>query len=107
MTGAREEDAGQPARELGSYEVGYRRPPKASRFQPGRSGNPNGRPKRRKVELGFDGGQRMTEQLIMTEMLRPVRVIENGKPVKITAFAAATRATMCSATITVSVARQL
>lgn len=30
----------------GSYEVGYRRPPKASQFRPGSSGNPKGRPKR-------------------------------------------------------------
>ncbi len=29
----------------GEYEVGYGRPPLASRFQPGRSGNPKGRPK--------------------------------------------------------------
>jgi hypothetical protein len=27
------------------YEVGYRRPPLHSRFQPGQSGNPSGRPK--------------------------------------------------------------
>ncbi len=26
------------------YEVGYGKPPAAHRFQPGRSGNPNGRP---------------------------------------------------------------
>jgi len=28
-----------------SYEVGYRKPPKATRFQKGASGNPKGRPK--------------------------------------------------------------
>ena len=28
-----------------SYEVGYGKPPKHSRFQPGESGNPAGRPK--------------------------------------------------------------
>src|SRR6187402_2534578 len=27
------------------YEVGYRRPPLHTRFQPGQSGNPSGRPK--------------------------------------------------------------
>ncbi len=27
------------------YEVGYRRPPKETRYQEGQSGNPNGRPK--------------------------------------------------------------
>lgn len=31
-----------------SYGVGYRRPPKATRFQKGRSGNPKGRPKKTK-----------------------------------------------------------
>jgi hypothetical protein len=29
----------------GDYEVGYGRPPKASQFKPGQSGNPRGRPK--------------------------------------------------------------
>jgi hypothetical protein len=28
-----------------TYEVGYKKPPKATRFNPGRSGNPRGRPK--------------------------------------------------------------
>src|SRR5688572_2092829 len=28
-----------------SYVVGYKRPPQHTRFQPGRSGNPSGRPK--------------------------------------------------------------
>jgi Family of unknown function (DUF5681) len=29
----------------GDYEVGYKKPPRHTRFQQGRSGNPNGRPK--------------------------------------------------------------
>jgi hypothetical protein len=29
------------------YDVGYRRPPVAARFQPGRTGNPKGRPKKK------------------------------------------------------------
>ena len=28
-----------------TYEVGYGKPPQATRFQPGKSGNPKGRPK--------------------------------------------------------------
>jgi len=34
-----------PQRPAGDYEVGYGRPPAASRFKPGQSGNPRGRPK--------------------------------------------------------------
>ncbi len=30
------------------YEIGYGRPPRATRFRPGQSGNPKGRPKRTK-----------------------------------------------------------
>jgi hypothetical protein len=36
---------GAVACEAPDYEVGYGRPPKATRFQPGQSGNPRGRPK--------------------------------------------------------------
>lgn len=34
-----------PSPRESSYEVGYGKPPVTTRFQPGRSGNPNGRPK--------------------------------------------------------------
>jgi hypothetical protein len=33
------------------HEVGYRKPPKNSRFKPGVSGNPKGRPQRKPAEL--------------------------------------------------------
>jgi hypothetical protein len=32
-------------RPSGDYEVGYGKPPKHTRFKPGQSGNPKGRPK--------------------------------------------------------------
>jgi len=31
---------------MDDYQIGYGKPPKATRFKPGRSGNPKGRPKR-------------------------------------------------------------
>jgi hypothetical protein len=33
------------------YDVGYKRPPPTTRFQPGQSGNPQGRPRRTTVSL--------------------------------------------------------
>lgn len=36
---------------MADYEVGYRKPPKDSRFKPGRSGNPKGRPKHKPVRV--------------------------------------------------------
>jgi len=35
----------EPTQIPGDYEVGYKKPPKNTRFKPGQSGNPNGRPK--------------------------------------------------------------
>jgi Family of unknown function (DUF5681) len=36
---------------MSDYDVGYGKPPERSRFKPGVSGNPKGRPKRRPIEL--------------------------------------------------------
>ena len=36
---------------MADYEVGYGKPPKSRRFQPGVSGNPKGRPKRKPLAL--------------------------------------------------------
>lgn len=57
------------------FEVGYRKPPKAHRFKPGHSGNPNGHPKRKR--LGS------VEEIIRDELTRTVTVTENGKPSKL------------------------
>ncbi len=53
----------------GEYEVGYGRPPVASRFRPGRSGNPRGRPK----------GLKSIGQLLQEALHRRVVVNENGR----------------------------
>jgi len=39
------EPAEAPASAAGNYQVGYAKPPRHSRFKPGQSGNPKGRPK--------------------------------------------------------------
>jgi hypothetical protein len=51
------------------YEVGFGRPPKATRFKPGKSGNPRGRPK----------GSRPVGAVLQQILGRRVAVTENGR----------------------------
>lgn len=53
----------------GDYEVGYGRPPKHSRFQPGESGHPEGRTKRSRNKL----------TILREELSQRVTVTENGQ----------------------------
>ena len=55
------------------YDVGYRRPPKATRFKKGESGNPKGRPK----------GARGLEKVVLEELKAKITVNENGRPKKL------------------------
>lgn len=56
------------------YEVGNKRPPKHSRFKPGQSGNPKGRPK----------GSHSLSASVGQELRKPVTAMKGGKPVKMT-----------------------
>jgi hypothetical protein len=61
-----------------SYEVGYKKPPKATRFPKGKSGNPSGRP--RKARLPVDPGL-----LLNTIDNEEIRVKIDGKWKRMTA----------------------
>ena len=65
------------------YQVGYGRPPLHTRFQKGRSGNPGGRPSRKRVD-------RM-KALALREAYRAVAVKEGDRAVPVTAIAAILR----------------
>jgi hypothetical protein len=53
----------------GDYPVGYGRPPKAGQFQPGKSGNPHGRPK----------GRPSLHEIILEEAARIAKVKVGNK----------------------------
>ena len=48
------------------YEVGYRKPPKTTRFKAGKSGNPKGRPKG-STNLATDLSAELSEQITVRE----------------------------------------
>ena len=54
--------------------VGYRRPPRASRFRPGQSGNPHGRPRRSQTLAA----------IVARAFGETVEVRENGRPRRMT-----------------------
>lgn len=55
-------------------EIGYGKPPRSTRFQKGKSGNPRGRPRNRRKDIPYDG-----------VLGRMVTVRENGHDRRITA----------------------
>lgn len=65
------------------YEVGYARPPTSTRFKPGISGNPGGRPRGAKNKQPELNEERL-KQIILGEAYRYITINEGGKNNSIT-----------------------
>jgi hypothetical protein len=57
------------------YEVGYKKPPKATQFKKGASGNPKGRPKKNRLKPNREH----VDAQVAHMMLRPHNFSENGE----------------------------
>ena len=74
-----------------TYEVGFAKPPLATRFKPGHSGNPKGRPRGRKSKLPGLAEERL-KTLILQEAYRDVPIVERGRAKKVSMIEANIRA---------------
>jgi hypothetical protein len=63
------------------YKIGYGNPPKATRFKPGRSGNPKGRPKGSR-NLATDLAAELGEQITVREEGRSRRISKQRALIK-------------------------
>ena len=57
-----------------NYKVGYKKPPKKTRFQKGNKGNPKGRKSKKGVPI---------KDLLLSELDSKVTIVENGKKKKV------------------------
>ena len=65
-----------------SYQTGYCKPPASSRFTPGHSGNPKGRPKGAKSKLPSLNEERL-KTIVIEEAYRTIKVRDGGRHITI------------------------
>src|SRR5689334_8834296 len=79
------------------YEVGYRKPPRQSRWAKGTSGNYAGRPRKKKSPIGPSYSFDPFLENFLNEMWRPVALQEGEQSIELPAFTALIRAMLTRA----------
>jgi len=85
-----------PQIETAKYDVGYGKPPVATRFKQGKSGNPRGRPKGSRNSTPSLAEERI-KKLILEEAYRTIPIIEKGRRITIPIMTAVLRAVAMNA----------
>ena len=80
-----------------TYEVGYAKPPQATRFQPGKSGNPKGRPKGSRKAPPADTAVEKLNALVLQEAYRTIKIKDGETLVELPVIQAAVRSVTLSA----------
>ena len=74
-----------------AYDVGYAKPPEATRFKAGRSGNPKGRPTGSTAKDGHVLNRKRLSAIILEEAYRKIDIKEQGGQFSITVAQAVVR----------------
>ncbi|MDF0596868.1 DUF5681 domain-containing protein [Psychromarinibacter halotolerans] len=82
MTRHKDDGAGRALQVRPSYDVGYGKPPKDTRFKPGQSGNPRGRPKGAKNKHASLSEERL-QNIILEEAYRTITVRDGDRSVSV------------------------
>ncbi|MEQ1956649.1 DUF5681 domain-containing protein [Mesorhizobium yinganensis] len=82
-----EEDAAEEGPRGPEYQVGYARPPVSTRFQPGQTGNPKGRPKKNESHAA----------IVKRVLNEPIKIKENGRLKRVTKQEALIRTNLANA----------